>query len=155
MKKLFNNIIQTITAILISWIVVYGIVYAQQVCCSTIVDARIPTSNRNSASYTIGNFCRTSPSHHHNNQLQSILCSKNFLADFDEGNTCCETNRCDSYNQATCFSLSFIQDLYPLLQKNVSSFDVSDGEQRAFETYSRSTLLKAVPIYILTQSIIC
>jgi len=153
MKGLFNKIIQTSTATLISWIVVYGIVYAQQVCCNTIVDACIPTSNRISVSYTIGNFCRTSPSHHRNNQLQSNLFSKNFLTDFGEGNTCCETNRCDSYNQATYFSLSFIQDLSPL-QKTLSSFNVISGAQTNFEPKSLS-FLKAVPIYILTQSIIC
>jgi len=122
MKELFNNIIQTTTAILISCIVVYGIVYAQQICCSTIVDACIPTSNRISVSYTIGNSCETSPSHHRNNQLQSNLCSKNILSEFGEGNICCATNRCDSYNQAAYFSLSSIQNLYPL-QKTLSSFN--------------------------------
>jgi len=154
MKELFNKIIQTTTAILISCIVVYGIVYAQQVCCSTIVDACIRTSNRISGSYTIGNSCETSPSHHRNNQLQSNLCSKNFLSNFGEGNTCCETNRCDSYNQAAYFSLSSIQNLYPL-QKPLSAFNVISGGQINFEPKSPSTFLKAVPIYILTQSIIC
>jgi hypothetical protein len=154
MKKMFNKIIQTGIAILISWIVVYGIVSAQQVCCSTIVDARIPTSNRFSVSNTIGNFCGTSPSHHCNNQLQANFCSKNFLADFGKGNTCCETNRCDSYKQATYFSLSFIQDLCPL-QKTLSASNVISGVQTNFEPKSLSSSLKAVPIYILTQSIIC
>jgi len=154
MKELFNKIIQTTTAILISCIVVYGIVYAQQVCCSTIVNACIQISNRNSVSYAIGNSCETSPSHHRNNQLQSNLCSKNFLSDFGEGNTCCETNRCDSYNQAAYFSLSSIQNLYPL-QKTLSSFNVISGAQTNFEPKNLSTSLKAVPIYILAQSIIC
>lgn len=154
MKELFNNIIQTTTAILISCIVVYGIVYAQQICCSTIVDACIPTSNRISVSYTIGNSCETSPSHHRNNQLQSNLCSKNILSEFGEGNTCCATNRCDSYNQPAYFSLSSIQNLYPL-QKTLSSFNVISGAQTNFEPRSLSTSLKAIPIYILTQSIIC
>ena len=154
MKKLFAKIIQSSTVILISWIVVYGIVYAQQACCSTIVDACIPAFSRISDSYTIGSFCRTSPSHHRNNKLQSNLCSKNIPADFGEGNTCCETNRCDSYNKTTYFTLSFIQGLYPL-QKPLSAFDVISGAQTNFEPKSLSLSLKAVPIYILTQSIIC
>lgn len=154
MKESFNKIIQISTAILISCIVVYGIVYAQQVCCGNIVEVCIPTSNRISVRYNIDNSCRISPSHYLNNQLQSNLCSKNILADFGPGNTCCETDRCDSYNQATYLSLSFIQDFYPL-QKNVSSFDTGNGEQTAFEPYRLSTSLKAVPIYIITQSIIC
>jgi hypothetical protein len=153
MRELFKKIIQTGIAILISWIVVYGIVSAQQVCCSTVVDARIPTSNIFSVSNTIVNFCGTSPSHHRNNQLQANFCAKNFLADFGKGNTCCETNRCDSYKQATHFSLSFIQDLCPL-QKTLSASNVISGPHN-FEPKNLSSSLKAVPIYILTQSIIC
>jgi len=154
MKESFNKIIQINTAILISCIVVYGIVYAQQVCCSTIVDACIPAFNRILVSYNIDNSCKISPSACLNNALQSNLCSINIPADFGSGNTCCETDRCDKYNQATHISLSFIIDFYPL-QKNVSSFDAGNGAQTAFEPYSLSTSLKAVPIYILTQSIIC
>ena len=154
MKALFNKIIQTCTAILISIIVVYGIVYAQQVCCSTIVNARIPSSIKISVSYNIDNSCRTSPSHSLNNQLTTNLCSNNFLADFGSRNTCCETDRCNRYNQATYFSLSFIQDFYPL-QKKVSSFGAGKNAQTKFEPYSLPTPHKAVPIYIMTQSIIC
>jgi hypothetical protein len=154
MKKLIDKIIQTSTAILISCIVVYGIVYAQPICCSTIVAACIPTSNRISISYNIDNSFRISPSHHFNNQPQSTICSKNILADFGSGNTCCETDRCDGFNQVAEFSLSFIQDFYPL-QKNIGSFDAGNGAQARFEPYNLSTPHKAIPIYILTESIIC
>jgi len=154
MKDLITKIIQTITAILISCIVVYGIVYAQLVCCSTIVDTCIPTSNRISVGYNIDNSCRISPSHNRNNQQQPTLCSKNIIAAFGSGDTCCETNRCDGYNQETEFSLSFIQDFFPL-QKNVNSFDAGNGAQARFEPYNLLTPHKAVPIYILKESIIC
>ena len=154
MKKTFNKIIPISTAILIFCIVVYGIVYAQQVCCSTIVDACIPASNRISDGYTISNSWTTPPLHNRNTQLRTNHCFKNIPADFGSGNTCCETDRCDNYNQASHFSLSFIQDFYPF-QKNVSSFNAGNGAQTAFEPYSLSTSLKAVPIYIWTQSIIC
>ncbi len=151
MKNLLKKTTQSSTLILISWIVVYGIVYAQQACCSTIVDACIPTFNR--ISYTNNNSCRTSPSHHRNRRLQPIHYSQNFLADCDSKNACCKTDRYNRYNQSTYFNPSFPKYAYSL-QKNVSFFDVSDGEQRAFETCSLSIPLKAVPIYILTQSII-
>jgi hypothetical protein len=154
MKESFNKIIQISTAILISCIVAHGIAYAQQVCCSTIVDACIPASNRISGGYTSSNSLTTPPLHNHNIQLRSNLCSKNIPADFGSGNTCCETDRCDSYNQATYLSLSFTQDFYPL-QKNVSSFDAGNGAQATFQPNNLSTPHKAVPIYILTQSIIC
>ena len=154
MKDLITKIIQTITAILISCIVVYGINYAQLVCCSTIVDTCISTSNRISVGYNIDNSCRISPSHNRNNQQQATLCSKNIIADFGPGNTCCETNRCDGYNQVTEFILSFIQDFSPL-QKNVNPFDAGAGAQARFESYNLLTPHKAVPIYILKESIIC
>ncbi len=152
MKNLLKKITQSSTVILISLSVVYGSVYAQQACCSTIVDACIPTFNRIS-NYTNNNSCRTSPSHHRNPRLQPIHYSEYFPADCDAKNICCGTDRCDRYNQGTYFNPSFPQYAYPL-HKNVSSFDVSDGKQRASETYSLSTPFKAVPIYILTQSII-
>ena len=154
MKDLIAKIIHTITTILISCIIVYGIVYAQQVCCSTIADACIPTFKRILDSYIIDNCCRTSPSHNRDNQLQSNFCSENIIADFGSDNTCCETDRCDGYNQVTEFSLSFIQDFYPL-QKNVSSFDAGNGAKATFQPYNISTLHKAVPIYILIETIIC
>jgi len=154
MNELNKSIIQTCTAILISCIVVYGIVYTQQVCCSTIVDACIPTLKRISESYNIDHSCRISPPHNLHNQLQSNFCSKNILTDFGTGNTCCETDRCDGYNQATVFSLSIIQDFY-LLQKNKTPFDAGNGAQTKFQPYNLSTPHKAVPIYILTESIIC
>ena len=151
MKKIIKKTTQSSTLILISWIVVYGIVYAQQACCSTIVDACIPTFNR--ISYTNNNSCRTSPSHHRNLRLQSIHCSQIFSTDCDSKNACCKTDRYNRYNQSTYFNPSFPKYANPL-QKNVSSFDISDGKQRSFGTYTLSTPLKAVPIYILTQSII-
>ena len=154
MKKSINKIIHTSTAILISCIVVCGIVCAQPICCSTIVDACIPTSNRISVGYNIDNSFRISPSDYLNNHLQSTLCSKNILADFGSGNACCETDRCDGYNQAAEFSLSFIHDFYPK-QKNLTSFGAGNGAQARFEPYNLSTSHKAIPIYILTESIIC
>jgi len=154
MKDMITKIIHTITTILISCIIVYGIVYAQQVCCSTIVDTCISTSNRISVGYNIDNSCRISPSHNRNNQQQPTLCSKNIIADFGSGNTCCETNRCDGYNQVTEFILSVIQDFFPL-QKNVNSFDAGAGAQARFESYNLLTPHKTVLIYILKESIIC
>ena len=65
-----------------------------------------------------------------------------------------QTDRCEGYNQATEFSLSFIQDFYSL-QKNGGSFGGGNGAQARFEPYNLSTPHKAIPIYILTESIIC
>jgi len=128
MKELINKCIQTITAILISSIVVYG-VYAQKVCCKTIIDACIPASDRISSGYTTGSRWTTFQSQRRNIQLQSNLCSKNILADFGAGNTCCQTDRCDGDNLSTEFSLSFIHDFNPL-QKIASSFDAGNSAEK-------------------------
>jgi hypothetical protein len=84
MKELINKCTQTITAILISSIVGYG-VYAQKVCCKTIIDACIPASDRISSGYTTGSHWTTFQSQSRNIQLQSNFCSKNILADSGAG----------------------------------------------------------------------
>ena len=154
MKELVHKIIQTCTAIFISCIVVYGIVYVQQVCCSDMVTTCIPASNRIFSGYTSNKSWTNFQSYELNNQLRSNLCSKKILADFSPGNECCEADRCDNYKQTAYFSLSLIQD-FITLQKTSSSFDADDGMQTAFEPHGKPTSLNPVPIYILTQSIIC
>jgi len=151
MKNLLKNIIKGSTLILMSWIIVCGIVSAQQEGCSATVGACIPTFSR--VNFAIDNPCRISPPLHRDRRLRPIHCSENFLSGCDAKNTCCKTDRCDRDHQYTYFNPSFSQYAYPL-QKNVVSFHVSAGEQSAFETYILSIPLKAVPIYILTQSFI-
>ena len=108
MKKLFKKIIRSSIVILIFWIVVCGIVYAQQqACCITIVDTCNLPFDRVPDSYAADSSFRVSPSHHRNSRLQSIHFSENFLADFDAKNACCKTNCCDRYNQGTYFNASF------------------------------------------------
>ena len=154
MKKLFNKLILTVTAIILSCIVVYGIVYAQQVCCSKIAEACIPTFNRVSDSYVINDCCKILPPRNRNNQLLLSTYSDNLLDDFGSCYTCCETERCGGYNQATVFSISFIQDFFPF-QTILRSFNAGFGVHPAFHPNKRSIFHNTVPIYILTESIIC
>jgi hypothetical protein len=154
MKTSIKKFIQIISAIFLYIIVVYGIVYAQQVCCSKIADACIPTFNRVSASYIIGDCCKISLPRNRNNRLLSANYFENLHADFGSGTTCCETDRCDGYNQATVCSISFIQDFCPF-QPILSSFNADSGGQSDYHPNKRSTFHNAVPICILTESIIC
>jgi hypothetical protein len=154
MKDLIKKFIQINTAILLFIIVAYGIVYAQQVCCSNIAEACIPKFNRVSGSYFIDECCKISHTRNRNNRLQSANYSENLLANDSSDNTCCETDRCDGYNQATVCSISFIQDFFSF-QPILSSFNADSGRQSAFHPNKRSTFHNAVPIYILTESIIC
>jgi hypothetical protein len=154
MKESKNKIIKTCSAILISCIAAYGIVYAQQVCCSSIIDACIPTFKRISANCNNNGSCRITPLHSLDNLLQSGLCSKNLLDNFDAATTCCKTDRCDGYNQATVLSLSTIRIVH-LFQSNNFSLDAGNVAPVTFQPYNLSTPCNTVPIYILTESIIC
>ena len=154
MKELLNKFILTGTTILIFCVVAYGIVYAQQVCCNTLVNTCIQAFNRISGGSASGSSWTTTTLQHRNIQLHSNICSKNIAADFGAGNACCQTDHCDSNSQATYFSLSFVQDFYPL-QKSASFFHAGDGAQTAFDPDSLSASLKTLPVYLITQSVIC
>jgi hypothetical protein len=153
MKDLIKKSIQIITAILLFIIVAYGIVYAQQVCCSKIAEACIPAFSQVSDSYFIDECCKISHTRNRNRQLLSSNYSENLLADFGSGSTCCETDRCDGFNQASVCNISFVQDFYPF-QPILRSFDADSGGQSAFHPNKRSIFHNAVPIYILTESIL-
>ena len=154
MKELIPKIIQIFTLIVASCIVLYGIVNVQQVCCSTSLDACIPASNTISFDNGSANTWTTSQSYNCNNQGQSILCYKHFLADFDSENTCCVTDHCGGYSQSEDISLSIVQKFYPL-KRNVNSIHACKGGQTKHEPYRLPTSLKVVSIYLDTQSIIC
>jgi len=154
MKALINKIIKNSVAIVIFCIVVYGNVYATKVCCKAILKACIPTSNSSSVSFNIDNYSMTSLSYHINNQPLSNIHSINFIADFGSGNTCCETDHCDNYNQINYIRPSYNQGSH-LAQNDVRSISDGNGTRTAFRPFRLSTSFKAVPIYIATQSILC
>lgn len=154
MKEYTHKMIQTITAIIVAGIVVSGIYYAQPVCCSTAVNDCTPTALRISVSHNTNNTCEISPVHGPKSQLPCHLFSKDSLLDFDSEITCCKTDYCDSYTPAVYLTISFIRDVSPL-QKGLTTVGADNGEQAIFGRHFRSTSPKSVPIYILTQSIIC
>jgi|GEM_PF-2056846 len=153
MKHSFNKIKKAGTSVILSCIIIYGVVYTQQVCCSTVADAIIPTSNRISAGYSIDNTFGTSSLHNRDIPVLINPYIKNLLADFGTGNKCCETNRCDSNSHDTYVNLSLIQEIYSF-PRHVSFFDSEKGVQDVFMPYIPSTSPNAVPIYIVTRSII-
>lgn len=154
MKKLLHKIIQIMAAILIFCIVGYSIVYAQQVCCNTVADAYIPAFKILSSTYNIDNPFIFSPPQNVDYNLKPNIYFKNNPADCGSGNSCCQTDHCDNYNQLTEFPLSFVHNFY-LHKKNFSLWVTDNGAQNANQPYNFSTPHKAVPIYILKESIIC
>jgi len=165
MRDLFTKFIQATTAMLISCIGVYGILSVQKVCCGTGVDDCLSVSSRITVSYAIASDDEISPSQYGSNQPHSDLnrCSSTngtfssramYMSGVGKNFTCCETKRCNRYFQAAHFSLISYQNHYPL-QKVPSPFYVIRGVQTSVELNNLSTALKSVPIYILTESIIC
>jgi len=154
MKKLISRTIQISTGMVVSCIVAYAIVYAQQECCSTIADVCVTAFKRASVNHNVGDSRKTAPlCGLDENQRLSSVCCNNFQADCGDANICCETNRCDSYQQAERFSLTYTQNPDPL-NENVTSFDSGNRVQITNETYGPQTAPDALRIYILTQSII-
>ena len=154
MKELTPKIILVCTAIVAPCIFLYGIAFAQQVCCSTSVNAFIPACITISCVTGSDSTWTTSQAYDCNNQRLLNLCYKHFLADFDSEDTCCVTNRCGGYSQFEYISLSIVQEFYPL-KRNVNSIHACKGGQTKFEPYRLPTSLKVVSIYLDTQSIIC
>ena len=154
MKELVRKIIKNNIALALSLIALYGIGYAQQTYRSTILDDCFSRSNIISIGYNFENTSKANPDILSNSQQRSNLCSNNCIADFSTENACCETERCDNYSQTTDLSLSIVQDSY-LPKKNAASIDAGICTQNTSGTYGILKPLKVVPIYILTQSIIC
>ena len=89
-----------------------------------------------------------------NTPLKSTLYCKNPIADFGDDNTCCETDRCDINNQTVYLSLSPNQQLH-LSQKSPNFSDLVHTALSKLELNSPPASRKTVPIYTLTQSIVC
>jgi hypothetical protein len=154
MKGLLDKTIQIVSTLLVSCMIIYGVAYAQPVCCSTIITTCIPSSQKMSVGYDNYSALRTSQSQDIKNRPLSNFCPDCFRTDFGSRNTCCETDHCKEYYPTTCLSVSFVNDHFPV-QSNMKFFDATDNKQSTPESYSLSIIHKAVPIHILTQSIIC
>lgn len=154
MKKPISRAIQIGTAAVVSCIVAYGVVYAQQACCGTVTDVCVAASNRAAVSYNVGDSGKSAPLRGPGeNQRLSSICSDSYPADCSDANVCCETYRCDSHQQTKRFSLPYRQDPGPL-NEHVTRFDSGNRVQITRETYGSQEAPDALRIYILTQSII-
>jgi hypothetical protein len=154
MKNWFNKILLVCTAVSVSIVVLYGLVYAQQVCCRTLVDICISISERINGDNTRGTVWATYPSHQRNKKWRSTPCLDDYSGGFGEASTCCETDGCDSYNLNADFNLTSLTEFY-LLQNIATSLNKGSGAQGTVESPQPTTSLKALPIYLVTKSIIC
>ena len=154
MKETYKKPAQLTLALLISWIVTYGMVFAQPLCCGTVTDSCIPAFNSTQFDADHSIKCRASLSHRCNPPVPAIVSSEILLADFDTDSNCCEKKPCDGFNQTKCFNSSS-QQSPNLPVKKFGLVDAIDGFQNTLTQKSLSIPLRLIPIYILTKTIIC
>ena len=154
MKDIYKNPAQVIFGLLISWLVTYGIVFAQPLCCGAITDKCIPAFNRVQIDETLGIKCKASLSHRRNLTQLWIAASEMLPKDVDAKSGCCENEPCVGFN-LTFYNHSSTQQC-PILQvKKIDSFHATFGLQNLLNLKSQSIPLPTTSIYILTKSIIC
>jgi hypothetical protein len=154
MKEIFKKPAQLTLALLISWIVTYGIVFAQPLCCGTTIDRCLPAIKRTQTAPPLSIKCRAPLSQRRNPQLYAIGSPAILQPDFDDDVTCCKKESCDGINQTTYFNSSPAQNsILPVTR--VGLVGAKNGFQNALNLKSQSRPLRLTSIYILTKSIVC
>ena len=154
MKAIYTKPAQLTLAFFISWIVTYGIVFAQPLCCGAFADRCIPAFNRIQADATLSIKCSASLSDRRHPRLPWTAESEILPKDDDAESSCCENEPCGGVGLNTCYYTTSQQ--CPIAQvKEFCSFHVTNGLQSTLKVESQLILLYPTSIYILTKSIIC
>ena len=154
MSDMVKYLAQIISALVISWIISYGIVFAQPFCCGTIPDRCISAFNRIKTDAKLSIICRASVSHNRGGTQPWVIASELSVNNVNAKSSCCENERCDGFDLTTCYNSSSLQG--PILQvKEFGSFQVTNGLQNTVNKESKSIPLHPTSIYILNRSIIC
>lgn len=151
---MYTKSAQLTLALLISWIVTYGIVFAQPLCCLAITDRCIPAFNRIQTDAALSVKCRASLSCRRNLTQPWIAESEILPKDVDAKSNCCENEPCGVFNLTACYNTS--SQRCPIAQnKEFGSLHVANGLQNTLDIESQLIPLHPTSIYILTKSIIC
>lgn len=153
MKEIYKKTAQIGLALLISWIVSYGIVFAQPLCCGIIIDSCIPALKKTHLDATLKTKCGESLSHRPSLHLHAVVSPELLLADFGTDPNCCEKEMCAVFNQTVYSNTS--SSKYPkLLAKWGNLIDFDSGFQNPLFQKTQSIPLRLTSIYILTKSMI-
>lgn len=150
MKKLIRKFTHACAAAVIACFAIYGMVYAQQVCCTDIANECIPVLSHISANNSFSNACIPSPMHRFRSETSTNHCKN----DLNDAETCCKNNSCDTYGQTVYISPSSTYDV-TVLQNEVSSIDTCINTPFFHKASTLPISPISEPIYILTQSILC
>jgi hypothetical protein len=154
MSDMVKNLAKLLLALLISWIISFGIVFAQPLCCRTISDSCISASNRIQTDAALNIKCRSSVSHNRGATQLWIIVSELSPNNVSAKSSCCENEPCDGFDLTLCYNNSSQQGSV-LRVKDFDSFHATNGLQNTLNQKSQSIPLHPTSIYILTRSIIC
>ena len=154
MSDMVKNLTQVCIALLLTWIISYGGVFAQQLCCGTISDRCISVFNRINTDATLRIKCRASESHNRGRIQPCIISSELSPNKVNAKSSCCENEPCDRFNLTTCYNNSSPQA--PVLRvKEFGSFHETNSPLNSLNQKSLPIPPHPASIYILTRSIIC
>jgi hypothetical protein len=152
MKGIINKFASTSIVFLVAWVVAYGTVHAQPVCCTAIIDRSQPASKGIVGRALFSLPC--TPTHRFNVPQLNGYSSAETSIQYDTGVACCETNACDDSNQAVF--------VVPLSHRPPSWIDTTPGyvytasdQTNPFATLRTTIPLQTIPIYILKSTYLC
>ncbi|MFH1491620.1 MAG: hypothetical protein ABII06_22140 [Pseudomonadota bacterium] len=145
--KIFER---TAAAILVSWIFIYGLGYAQTTPCEGVAEA----GSRAATLCAMDSACATSPENPSGGPVIPIHCPADTRPCFGKTEACCESKLFGKHYRATDFTPSF-RDLPGLLYHGWTPRAAVPEVRHACSSGNRSRATRTVPIYILKQSFIC
>ena len=148
------KILKAGTALVISCIAVYGIIYAQPVCCNILKSVHTPIFSGISAGYDLDGICWKVSSRDLNSQLQSVYRNGDLAADFASGHSCCESLPCHGSKQNRYLSRLSVRDFFPFLNATCT-VDMDNVDNFTITPVSLPAPSRPSTIFILTQSFLC
>jgi len=154
MRSYFKQIGKTYIGVFIISAILCTNVGAQGVCCNEDLYS-CNLSARLDGSMDIATIALSeSRCHKSGNLLQQKSCSDEKIFKVAPGTNCCDVDCCEDYNKASYIQLSLVQvDNSSQLMK--PSTILSKGIEKKFDANIQPKITLSIPIYLLTQSLLC
>lgn len=153
MKGIINKFAFASIVFLAAWVVAYGTVHAQPVCCVATVVRCQPASKGMMIGKTLFSLPCT-PSHRFNTPQLNDYSSADTSIQYDTGVACCEANSCDDTNQAV-YAVPSSPKPTSWLLTTPSYNTTAANEANPFVTVKTTIPLQTIPIYILKSTYLC
>ena len=150
MKERLDQYILIGLGIIVSGIVVYAFVHARHVCCSPVKTSVLMVDKKFSPDVS-SHLGATFAPRGQNDQRRSNNGRIKHRPGCGAGNACCGTGQCAGFKQAAYVGSSTILSVYPV-HKDEILFMAPDSLQTALKPVD---LVKPLPLYILTQTLLC